>query len=416
MIGSEREALIDQIASDEPPARFGGPLAILSLLLVAWVAGRVALWESPLPGSGFMAEATQLLAQDNLRSQRELQGQLLNDDPSAGEELWPSLSTPLLGELGAANGRPRSMGDAALAPLFGDRGPSPSLSADTVRLARAHLRLWRAAVVPDVLGASWSARHAQAARAGARQADIPVFPGTPPFTARPASVAERKQTNRWTLDAWAFLREGSGAAPIAQGRVPVYGASQAGAILQHRLAPQSRRDPRLYLRGYRALLDEPESEVAAGVSARPLPALPVRLAAEARFTSNEFREELRPAVYAITEILPMQLPLGLTGEVYAGAGYVGGAADTAFVDGQASVVRRVASFDLAREDDVRLSFGAGAWGGAQRDAHRVDVGPTVRVDMSLGAVPARVSIDYRERVGGDAAPVSGIAATLSTQF
>ncbi|MEM1196692.1 MAG: hypothetical protein AAGH57_11355 [Pseudomonadota bacterium] len=416
MIGSEREALIDRVVSDQPPARFGGPLVIFSLLLVVWVTGRVALWESPLPGAGFMAEATQLLAQDALRSERELQGQFLNDDPSVREDLWPDLATSLLGEPDAAGGRRIYSGNGAFRPLLDDIGPAPALDPETVRLAQAHLRLRRAAAVPNVLGASWSARHSQAARAGPRQADVPVFPGTPPFVARPDLVSKRKRTNRWTLDAWAFLREGSGAAPIAQGRVPVYGASQAGAILQHRIAPQNRRDPRVYLRAYRALLDEPESEIAAGVSARPLPAIPVRLAAEARFTDNRFRNDLRPAVYAITEILPIGLPLGLSAEVYAGAGYVGGVADTAFVDGQASVVRRVASFDLAREDDVRLSFGAGAWGGAQRDANRLDVGPTMRVDMSLGAVPARVSIDYRERVGGDASPVSGVAATLSTQF
>ena len=113
---------------------------------------------------------------------------------------------------------------------------------------------------------------------------------------------------------------------------------------------------------------------------------------------------------------PQSLPFELTAEVYAAGGYVGGDADTLFAEGQTTVTRDIAIFDLRRADDVRVSVGAGAWGGAQRGVHRVDVGPTVRVDMTLGPVPARVSIDYRERVGGEATPASGIAATLSTQF
>ena len=65
---------------------------------------------------------------------------------------------------------------------------------------------------------------------------------------------------------------------------------------------------------------------------------------------------------------------------------------------------------------VRLSLGVATWGGAQKDAQRIDIGPTLRLDVTLGDVPARISVDWRERVGGDAGPDSGLAATLSTQF
>ncbi len=70
----------------------------------------------------------------------------------------------------------------------------------------------------------------------------------------------------------------------------------------------------------------------------------------------------------------------------------------------------------ATDNAMRLSLGAGAWGGAQDGAHRVDVGPTMRLDVTLGAVPARVLLDWRERVEGDAGPGSGAAVTLSTRF
>jgi hypothetical protein len=40
----------------------------------------------------------------------------------------------------------------------------------------------------------------------------------------------------------------------------------------------------------------------------------------------------------------------------------------------------------------------------------------MRLDWSLGDVPARVSVDYRQQVAGDAEPGSGVAATVSTRF
>jgi hypothetical protein len=45
-----------------------------------------------------------------------------------------------------------------------------------------------------------------------------------------------------------------------------------------------------------------------------------------------------------------------------------------------------------------------------------DLGLWQRLDVTLGAVPARVSLDWRERVEGDAGPGSGAAVTLSTRF
>lgn len=402
MIDSERDVLIDQVPVAETPPRYGGPLAMLCLVLMVWVTGRFALWEDPFPGTGLISGAAQLLAEA---------------DPQTGA---PGSALAVL-EGSQPSAQPGAPGDGSILARdrfagLGDKGPGPSFADDRSRLAEGHYSLWRAALTSDFRGASWRSRRERFEAQGERQAKVPVLPGTPPFTANTQPKTDRSALNRWTLDAWAFLREGSGAAPIAQGRVPVYGASQIGANLQFRIAPLSGTDPRLYLRAYRALIDEPESEIAAGVSARPMPNIPVRVAAELRATDNRFSSDLRPAAYAITELPPLALPLGLSAEIYAGAGYVGGEADTGFFDGQATVTRSVASFDLAKADDVRLSLGAGAWGGAQRDANRVDVGPTMRIDLSLGTVPARVSINYRERVGGDASPVSGLAATLSTQF
>ena len=116
------------------------------------------------------------------------------------------------------------------------------------------------------------------------------------------------------------------------------------------------------------------------------------------------------------ELAPLDLPLGTRLEAYAQAGWVGGRDATLFADGQASLTREVDLVAKATGDAMHLSLGAGAWGGAQDGAHRLDLGPTMRLDVKLGEVPARVSLDWRERVEGDAAPGSGAAVTLSTRF
>ncbi len=242
-----------------------------------------------------------------------------------------------------------------------------------------------------------------------------VTPITAPFLA-PAGSGSKRDNDRWSLDAFAFYRAGSESASISQGRVPVYGASQVSANLQYRIAPRSRHDPRAYIRAYRAFVPDPENEAAVGLSVRPYGPVPLRLAAEARVTNNTLGTEIRPAAYAVTELPVARLPFDLQMEAYGGAGYVGGDADTPFVDGQASVTREVLSFEGSRNRPVRLSVGGGAWGGAQKGASRLDVGPSMRMDVTIGEVPARLSVDWRERVAGDAAPESGIAATLSTRF
>lgn len=400
--GSDHEALIDRPAGNRSRTRFGGPFVMIAVLLSAWVSGRVVLWENPFPISEVASQAAHLIAR--------------------GERVDPSRSGPVAGPVESARANRTRRLHLPLTTAA-DHGPGPGLEPASgpglrpgaTRIASAHHFLWRAALVNDGRGAVWSAQRERYEAARAWQTRTPVFPGTPPF------VANQKKTraaapDRWSLGAWSFIREGSRGTVVAPGPAPVYGASQAGANLQYRLMPEHAADPRAYLRGSQALIASGETEAALGLSARPARRLPVRLAAEARLSQNAFGRDVRPAAFAITELPPVSLPLGASAEIYAAGGYVGGRADTGFAEGQATLTRELASFDLRRADDVRVSVGAGAWGGAQRGAQRVDVGPTMRVDMALGPVPARLSIDYRERVGGDAFPNSGVAATLSTQF
>lgn len=382
----------------------GGPLVMLALLLAGWSAARTVLWENPFTALGSSLDLAPLdvpLALPSLPTLSEATEGLAMMQPVAP----PAALLPATG--GGGHAAPRMIAP----PLW--PGTARRVTGQDPRLAAAHHLLWIAALRDPLVRAPLMA--------GAGIGPLTQGDGqavTPPFLPAPARpvMAAAAKSRRWSVDAWAFWRQGSDAAPISQGRVPIYGASQAGAVLQYRLAPGSARDPRAYARAYRALVRRGESEVAVGASARPLGRVPLRAAGEVRYTDSAFSNTWRPAAYVVTELAPAALPLGTQLEAYGQAGWVGGPEPTGFADGQASVtgeVRRVASLS---DNTLRLSLGAAAWGGAQKDAQRIDVGPTLRLDLRVGAVPARLSVDWRERVGGDAGPDSGVAATLSTQF
>ena len=228
----------------------------------------------------------------------------------------------------------------------------------------------------------------------------------------PAAAAEMRRDSapsRWSMDAWALWREDT-TTSILSGR-PSYGRSQAGAVLRYRLAPSSGHGPHLHLRGNAALEGAREREVAFGVSARAIPSVPVRFAAEGAGDRNRERDrasrrglccDRNPADPATCGFLRRSLwPGRICHRDNA----------TLFVDGQTRLTRR-----LAGNDDFRLEAGGGAWGGAQEDAGRLDVGPSASVNFRIGPARGRVSADYRFRVAGEAEPSSGPALTLSAGF
>lgn len=384
-------------------SRRGSPLAMLAILVGVWVSGRAVLWESPFPLEGFrLSSMASMIAKSETRTAPDLAELVMR----AGEERV--VAEPVI-----ASAYPRQFfaRSASAQPIFltavYDGEQSNALL--TPMVAAGHGFLMSAAFAVD-WEASPATASAQAVSPATARSWQHFNPAAPPLSlGSPAA-------DRWSLDAFAFYRAGSGSAEISQGRVPVYGASQVAANLQYRIAPESQRDPRVYARAYRAFAADRENEGALGVSARPLGQVPVRVAAEVRVVDNQLGTDIRPAAYAVTELPVQTLPLGARFEAYGGAGYVGGDADTPFVDGQVAVTRQVIQYSGNKDQDVRLSLGAGAWGGAQEGASRLDIGPTLRVDLSVGEVPARISVDWRERVAGDAAPTSGIAATLSTRF
>lgn len=375
--------------------RRGGPLLMLALLLTAWTGARALWWENPFAGIEEVFSApiagtppVTAMALAMASSAADLFVAEVQRD-AAGIGL-PVLSVAAAtGWASAGLGRTRRTGP--IDPQF----------------AAAHQLLWRDGLRDAGL------RFGSTRAYGPETFALPQRPLFLPPAWRPAAG---NGSGRWSADGWAFWRQGSDAAPISQGRVPIYGASQVGAVLQYRIAPEAARDPRLYARAYRALVRRGEQEVALGASVRPFPRVPVRIAGEVRLTDAAFTNEVRPLAYAVTELAPIRLPYGAQVEAYGQAGWVGGASATAFADGQASVTREVELVAEATGDALRVSVGAGAWGGAQDDAQRIDLGPTMRLDLTVGDVPARLSLDWRERVGGQAGPDSGLAATLSARF
>ncbi|MEM6266288.1 MAG: hypothetical protein AAF707_02090 [Pseudomonadota bacterium] len=387
---------------ERKPSTRGGPFVSFALLGLVWIGARVALWESPFPLAALpipVPAASVLVASADQIDQLPT--------PASGEILeqvgGPFVRVPMRAPIVRVSLGPRIASPPAT-ELSSWLSPARQFAAQS---SLGHTLLWQAAMRQSGNPSMSNRFYGAAFAATGADGVTPTGPFVP---------ADASSTDRWSLDAWGFWRQGSNAAPISQGRVPTYGASQVGANLQYRVAPGSGHDPRLFARAYRAMVDNGETEFAAGASARPLPKVPVRVAAELRVTESAFGTDLRPAAYAFTELPQLRLPAGFVAEGYAQGGYVGGDNATAFADGQATIMREFLRFPSDAKRPFRLSLGGGAWGGAQEGASRVDVGPSMRLDMAIGEVPARVSLDWRERVGGDAAPDSGVAATLSTRF
>ena len=387
----------------------GQPLLVLAVILGAWLVGRALLWGPPFPLREALPAA--IVPNDMGDAVAALGATSPGERPAprGSQEGWRASGTPQAPTLDPSPGLLAPI--AAPPPVewrFG--GTERGSDAAIARRAAGHQMLLAAAFasrnLPPELG------RADAGTKG-RAAYIPPAPRVA-VADRPllgtATGSRAVQERRFSGDAWALWREGS-AAPAAPG-ISAYGRSQAGAVLRYRLLPGQSFLPTAYARVTRTLEGPRQSELAAGLSVRPLPAVPISVAAEARVSETAAGREVRPAAFAVTQLPPVSLPMDLRGEAYVQAGYVGGRFETAFVDGQARIDRRL----MRLGDDEEVRAGVGAWGGAQKGAARLDVGPTASVAFRLGDAPSRIAVDYRLRVAGDAAPASGPAVTFSAGF
>lgn len=394
----------------------GQPLAVLALLLGGWIGVRVVTWQPPSWAAELsrrdriaLAAKPNEVAVQPAASPVEVPSEPGVSVPGywqAGWQVpaWFSQPMPFPGV--AAYGR---QPQPELRPLSRDASyrvevdASPSRGSQEPLLAAGHQLMWmaalaRLAVPPEI------AQYIGGQTAPAAPAPIPLSPGL--------AATNNSAPNRWSADAWMLVRK-QAPMSLAASR-PLYGGSQMGAVLRYQLAPSSGHRPIVYLRGTTSMGMIRESEAAMGLAARPLATIPVMVGAEARAFQSGGKTSFRPAAIAYTELQPVDLPWDMLGEAYFQAGYVGGRFKTPFADGQLRVDRSVGALGKLGLGDIRV--GAGLWGGAQKGASRLDAGPGATANLKLLGRPARVSMDYRFRILGEAEPGSGPAVSVSAGF
>ncbi|UUL82622.1 hypothetical protein [Sphingomonas qomolangmaensis] len=215
---------------------------------------------------------------------------------------------------------------------------------------------------------------------------------------RPSIMPAARGEGRFSGTAWLIARDGGRSLSDA-GQL---GGSQAGVRLRYALG-----DARTLAATARVStpLRGSGSEAALGIEWRPVGAN-VAMIAEQRFGIDGTADG--QAVFAVGGVGPTPIAAGLIVEGYGQAGVVArGGMIEGFADGALRLTRPILP---------GVTVGAGAWGGAQRDAQRIDLGPTATIALPVAGRSLRLSVDWRQRVVGKAAPGSGLAVTLGTDF
>ncbi|APX67383.1 hypothetical protein AV944_02210 [Sphingomonas sp. LK11] len=223
-------------------------------------------------------------------------------------------------------------------------------------------------------------------------------PSVPPLSPRVALPILPAPPQRWSASLWAVIREG-GQTLLPGGQL---GGTQGGIRLLRRL--DSRGDVAASLR-LSAPAEGIGREMAVGIDWRPLHHVPIHLLVEQRLALDAGQDA--PAALVVGGIGPRSVAPGIVLTGYAQAGAVARARIEPFADG---AVR--ASTPLTPALDLGLAL----WGGAQRDAQRLDIGPTLGIALPVANRRVRLSLDWRQRVAGRAAPDSGPALTLAGDF
>jgi len=274
---------------------------------------------------------------------------------------------------------------------------------------------------PIRLAAVWRAAPAVAVHAGgaARSIQPPPFvapvgapegpPPPPPLlaglprSAVATTAAGTTNASRLSGSFWLVARGGGGVtnAPLG-GQL---GGAQAGVRLaylldrKHRLAAMAR---------VTSPLGSGLREAAIGLEWQPT-RLPVRIVAEQRIAIDGGKGG--PAIELVGGFGPLPIGGGFRLESYAQAGAIHRDRTEGFVDGAAHL-----SHPIGALGPIPIDVGAGLWGGAQRGAERLDVGPSITATLPIASQRLRVSLDWRERVAGAARPGSGVALTLGADF
>ncbi|KQM62711.1 hypothetical protein ASE75_13890 [Sphingomonas sp. Leaf17] len=226
----------------------------------------------------------------------------------------------------------------------------------------------------------------------------PVAPSDP--VSRPDG--RRRPESRWSGSGWAILRGGGMAPSVIGSRL---GGAQAGVRIAYALGTARRLALAMRLT---TPLEGAGREAAIGIDWRPT-RLPVRIVAEHRFALDGGRGG--PMVGLVGGINPTPIAGRLRLEAYGQAGAIARGGVEAFADGAVRIAH-----PIAEAGDIRFDLGMGSWGGAQRGAARLDVGPSLGIVVPVARRSLRLTLDWRERVAGDARPGSGPALSIGTDF
>ena len=207
--------------------------------------------------------------------------------------------------------------------------------------------------------------------------------------------------NRFSGSAWSLMRSDSALSLASGGQL---GGSQIGVRLFYTPGPEALA---LTARVSAPLSQPTGREAAIGIALR---GRSVGIIAEQRFALDKGGRDA-PALFAYGGVSDVNLPGKFKLDGYAQAGVVGVKNPAAFADGAIRIERTV-----LRADKASLAIGAGAWGGVQPGASRLDVGPQVVAHIAVAETNLRVSAEWRQRVAGNAAPASGPSVSVGFDF
>ncbi|WP_232090226.1 hypothetical protein [Sphingomonas sp. HMP9] len=231
-----------------------------------------------------------------------------------------------------------------------------------------------------------------------------LFPAAPHMFASPLPVTlplAAKAPGRLSASAW-LLARGGPAGTVSGGQL---GASQGGLRLAYALGRHRRF---AVVARVATPLEGVGREAAFGIEWKPT-RLPIRLVAEQRFALDGGRGG--PTVGVIAGYGPADVAPGLRLEAYGQAGAIGRDGIEGFVDASARLTHPLGTFAGAQVD-----VGVGVWGSAQRDAERLDIGPSIVGALPVSRKTIRLTLDWRERIAGGARPGSGPALSIGSDF
>ncbi|GAO40005.1 hypothetical protein SCH01S_42_00480 [Sphingomonas changbaiensis NBRC 104936] len=232
------------------------------------------------------------------------------------------------------------------------------------------------------------------------QPDVPRQQLAPIYLPQPLPAP--KQQHRVSVSAWAILRGTAGPGLASAGQL---GGSQTGVRVRYDLGSGLAAAVRVS----GPLRSRFGKEAAVALDWRPIRRVPLTFTIERRAGLDRGgRGAFAAGLFGGIDVA---LPLDARIDGYGQAGLVGLRRRDPYVDGALRVERA-----LLGTGRLRIAAGAGAWGGAQPGAARLDIGPQLVAHVPVGNGGLRVGAEWRARIAGHALPGSGPALSIGADF